>query len=90
MVVDNTRIEMIAMDGRLQLVERKVIDMCVKCMYPMKPIVKAASDCCGESADTAVLRPDGMKTWRCPNHRGLVEGDETGEVFESVMVRPTD
>ena len=75
-------------DKTPELVERRIVDMFMKCTYPMRPDVLAASDCCGKPAATAVLRPDGMKTWRCPEHKGLVKDDETGEVFESIMARP--
>lgn len=70
-----------------ELKEVRVVDLYVECMYPMRPDALAASDCCRRPADTAVERPDGMRTWRCPKHRGLIKGTETGPVHETVVTR---
>ena len=68
-----------------KLYEWRITDMYVQCMYPMRPDAIAASDCCRAPADTAVVRPDGMSTWRCPGHRGLIKDEGIGPVVESVM-----
>jgi len=65
-------------------VEVKVTELYVQCAYPMRPDALAMSDCCWKSATSAVVRPDGMKTWRCEEHRGLIRGQERGPVVESI------
>lgn len=70
-----------------ELKEVRVTDLYVNCMYPMVPHAMAASDCCRRSADTAVERPDGVRTWRCPEHRGLIEGTTVGPIHETVVTR---
>lgn len=69
------------------LQEVRVTDLYLECMYPMRPDALAASDCCRQRASTAVERPDRMITWRCSEHRGLIKGDLTGPVHETVIGR---
>ena len=66
-------------------IEVKVVDLYVQCAYPMRAHAIAMSDCCRKSATSAVVHPDGMKTWRCEEHRGLIKGQERGPVVESIM-----
>lgn len=72
------------MESRESTKMMRVADLYVKCMYPKVSRPLAASDCCGEFADTAVELPDGSRSWRCSEHRGLVHGNVTGPVHETV------
>lgn len=65
--------------------EVRVKDLYVQCMFPMRPDAIAASDCCQAMADTAVERRDGMQSWRCQEHRGLIKHDLSGPVHETVL-----
>ena len=68
-------------------IEVRVVDMRAQCTYLFRGYVRVASDICGQPATTAVVRPDGMQTWRCEQHKGLIEGAEQGLVRTSVKRR---
>jgi hypothetical protein len=70
-----------------ELKEVRVTDLYVECMYPMRPDALAASDCCRMPADTAVERPDGVRSWRCKKHRGLIKDTTTGPIHETIVTR---
>lgn len=74
----------------VRLVWRKVSDMYVQCTFPMRPDVVAMSDCCRRNAQTAVHRPDGVWTWRCSTHEGMIDSGQHGEVSDAVLVRYED
>lgn len=53
----------------------------VKCALKVRNLKEtnyAASDCCGASATSAVLHENGLITWRCSFHIGMI--DVTGKL----------
>jgi len=68
---------------------RTVHKMFVKCSYQVRNIGRpgrAASDDCGNHADTAVVDGD-SRLYRCPQHRGMIDATRTGNVVTAVYVR---
>ena len=63
-----------------------VTELYVRCSYPLRPDVLAASDTCQHPADTAVRDAEGNLRWRCPTH----EGELTNGVYgvEVVPISP--
>jgi Rieske Fe-S protein len=61
-----------------------VIELNVRCSYPMRPDVLAASDTCQHPADTAVRDAHDALWWRCPAHEGQLTLSRRGEVVTSV------
>jgi Rieske Fe-S protein len=61
-----------------------VTELYVRCSYPMRPDVLAASDTCQHPANTAVRGAGGSLWWRCPAHEGQMALGRRGEVVTSV------
>ena len=66
----------------------RVTDLYVLCSYPMRPDAIAASDRCGEPADTAVRDAEGNLWWRCPIHEGELRAGVFGEEVVTEVPRP--
>lgn len=64
----------------------RVIDLYVRCSYPMRPDVLAASDTCQHPADSAVRDENGALWWRCPTHEGQLTLGVYGGVVTQVPV----
>lgn len=68
------------------LKEVRVADRYVQCMYPLVKRAQAASDCCRQHATTTVELPNGVHSYRCRQHRGLIKGNVRGPVSETTLV----
>ena len=66
---------------------KHIADLYVRCSYPLRPDVLAASDTCQHPADSGVKDDKGNVWWRCPAHRGELRLGVTGEVREYVILR---
>jgi hypothetical protein len=56
----------------------------VGCSFPKRDDVKAASDTCQRTADSAVEQADGVLSYRCPEHRSRIDASRRGNTLWSV------
>jgi len=82
---DGVKVEAETETEKVTLKEVLVTNMYYGCMYPKMPNPIAAYDCCGAHAVTTVELPNGYTTWRCAEHRGLIEDGITGPVSETTL-----
>ena len=66
-----------------------VINLYVRCSYPLRPDVLAASDTCQHPANTAVRNAEGNLWWRCPTHEGELTNGVYGEAVVTHVARET-
>lgn len=67
-----------------------VKDLYVQCSYPLREPAVAMSDCCRQSATSAVEDPYGVNFYyRCNKHEGLFRDNQRGRVVFSVPVSDT-
>ncbi len=59
----------------------------VGCSYPLRPNAIAMSDRCRQLARSAVVDQEGNRLYSCSEHRGLISGDQPGEVVTETLVR---
>lgn len=62
-----------------ELKEVRVTDRNVQCTYSDVESVAARSHWCGSHATTTVKLKSGNRTWRCPEHQGMINATEVGE-----------
>jgi hypothetical protein len=66
-------------------VERVTVSsLYVGCTFPKREDVLAASDTCQHTANSAVEAEPGVFTYRCSEHRGMVDKNRRGEVLWTV------
>lgn len=65
-----------------------VTDLYVRCSYPLRPDVLAASDTCQHPANTAVRDADGNLWYRCPAHEGELRNGVFGVGVVTSVPRP--
>lgn len=68
----------------------RVIDLYVRCSYPMRPDAIAASDTCQHPANTAVRDAEGNLWWRCRTHEGELRNGFFGEEVVTEVPRPRE
>jgi hypothetical protein len=65
-----------------------ITELYVRCSYPKRRDVLAASDTCQHPASTAVRDAEGNLWWRCPTHEGQLRVGVPGEVVTRVPRKP--
>jgi hypothetical protein len=61
-----------------------VTGLYVNCSFPVREDVKAASDTCQHSADSAVRVSDDVFGYRCPAHRHMIDARRRGQTLWTV------